>query len=76
MAFADVDFQGFMELTRDPEYIRSLAIEADNLQGYLFPNTYRISWKAEPSDVIAMMVETFFDNVGDDFRERAAGGIG
>ena len=52
------------KLTADPEPIRDLAPEATNLEGYLFPDTYKFSPGAQPRTIANAMVENFRKHFG------------
>ncbi len=45
------------QLARDAEFIASLGIEADSLEGYLFPETYRFVPGTSETTLLRMMVE-------------------
>jgi UPF0755 protein len=47
----------FLRLGRDPEFIHSLGIQAESLEGYLFPETYHFARGAKPKDVLRTMAE-------------------
>ena len=50
----------FLALTRDMDFIRGLGIEATNLEGYLFPETYTLTLQdAQAPVLIEMMVARF-----------------
>ena len=50
----------FLGLVKDGAFIRQLGIEADSLEGYLFPETYTlVRNEADEAAVIRMMVERF-----------------
>ncbi len=49
----------FLEAARDPQMARSLGIEADNLEGYLFPDTYYFPRGLDSATIIATMVKQF-----------------
>ena len=49
----------FMALVRDPAFIAELGIEADSLEGYLFPETYRWARGLPLREQIKDMVEQF-----------------
>lgn len=50
----------FLALARDSSFIRGLGIEADSLEGYLFPETYTlIRDEVSEERVLRMMVERF-----------------
>lgn len=57
-----VDPQRFVELTKDQEFIHSLGLELESIEGYLFPDTYMLT-RGEVSEesVITMMVGRFFE---------------
>ena len=38
-----IDSLRFLELVRDPDFIRSLGIDQPSLEGYLFPDTYLLT---------------------------------
>jgi UPF0755 protein len=46
-------------LARDPAYARTLDVEADSLEGYLFPETYRFRSDTEPAQVLEQMAAEF-----------------
>jgi UPF0755 protein len=46
-------------LGRDPEFTRSLGVEAPNLEGYLYPETYRFRRGEAPASVLEHMVRQF-----------------
>ncbi len=53
------DEENFIRQTRDEDLIRSLGIPADNLEGYLFPETYYFSKFTEEKTIIQKMIDTF-----------------
>jgi UPF0755 protein len=64
------DAEEFLKLTKDGEFIALLGIEAPTLEGYLFPDTYRVSKGAGEREIVTMMVRRFFE-VFDEEREKA-----
>ena len=68
----EVDSARFMQLTRDPHFIKNLGIIAESLEGFLFPDTYNFYWGIEPESVITTMVNEFNKNFTDSLRVRAA----
>jgi UPF0755 protein len=67
------DKEAIVRLTREPQFIRSLGIEANSLEGYLFPSTYYIARKTAPDEMIRMMVRAFQQVYTQEFEERAKG---
>lgn len=49
----------FIRLARDGAFVRSLGIEADSLEGYLFPDTYLIPKNASVEQILRWQVERF-----------------
>jgi len=50
----------FLQLCEDENFIAGLGIDAETLEGYLFPETYRVSSNTTPEELIRMMVKTFW----------------
>lgn len=66
----DADSSRFMELCRDTAFIRSLGIQAPDLEGYLLPDTYAFHWQTDERSVIRDMVGAFHAFYGDSFATR------
>jgi UPF0755 protein len=49
----------FVRLARDPAFARSAGVEADSLEGYLFPDTYLVPKNATTEQILKLMVERF-----------------
>ncbi len=56
----DLDAEKLLRLTSDPPFCRKVGVDAESLEGYLFPETYRFSVEMEEAGVIEMMVKRFF----------------
>ncbi len=52
-----IDTVKFLRLVNDETFTRSLGVNATNLEGYLFPNTYAFNWRADEEDVIKRLVQ-------------------
>lgn len=61
----------FMELVTDKAYCRRLGIDAPDLEGYLFPNTYRFHLDPTPEEIIETMVSEFSKAIDDSLKDRA-----
>ncbi len=60
IAAADLESeQAFLVAARDSETAQSLGIEADTLEGYLFPDTYYFPRGLDSTTIIATMVKQF-----------------
>lgn len=49
----------FLALCRDRDFIGGLGLETDNLEGYLFPNTYNFPKGTSLKSIIKTMTDTF-----------------
>ena len=56
----DLDETKLSNLASDGALCRQLGVQADNLEGYLFPETYQISLTMDEKSVIEMLVGHFF----------------
>jgi UPF0755 protein len=65
------DKEVVVKLSREPQFIRSLEIQANSLEGYLFPSTYYIARKTAPEEIIRMMVRAFQQTYTQEFEQRA-----
>jgi UPF0755 protein len=54
-----IDSEKFIEVATDSQFTKNLNISASNLEGYLFPNTYRLHWGMDPARLTRMMVNEF-----------------
>ena len=59
-----VDRDEFLRFTTDKDFIASLGIEAPTLEGYLFPDTYRVNRSMREPQIITLMVTRFLDVLG------------
>src|SRR5574341_1300932 len=65
------DPQEFISLTRNKEYVRSLGVEADTLEGYLFPDTYFLPKGIKLQDIAKRMVQRYKEVFSESYRTRA-----
>jgi len=57
-----VDYQVFRNKVHDPETAADFGIQAENLEGYLFPDTYYLSrGQQNEAEIIRMMVDKHFE---------------
>lgn len=61
----------FLETAADPQLIRQLGLQADSLEGYLFPDTYYFPRNAATRDIITAMVRRFQSLIPDSWQSRA-----
>ena len=67
----ELDGDTLTRLASDPAFCRALGVEADNLEGYLFPETYRFSLMMDEEQALRTMVEHFFTVFDRAMRARA-----
>ena len=57
------DPESFLHHTRDKSLIQSLGISAENLEGYLFPETYHFNKHSPELKIVQKMVATFKEQI-------------
>jgi UPF0755 protein len=60
----------FLRLVKDREFVASLGIKAETLEGYLYPDTYKFPRPIEAREVLMAMVEQLRQVVGPDLLAR------
>ena len=65
------DPEALINLAHDRDFIRSLAIEATSLEGYLFPNTYKFARHTKPKEVLREMVRGLRSVFTPELQQRA-----
>ncbi len=65
------DRQQLLALANDPEFLRSLGVEADSLEGYLFPETYRFTPGIGAKALLQMMVNQLRANLSAELLAKA-----
>lgn len=63
-----ISADGFMKKVMDPNFTHELGIAANNLEGYLFPDSYDLLENDSPEYVIHRMVGRFKELVNDSIR--------
>ncbi|MDJ0853066.1 MAG: endolytic transglycosylase MltG [Myxococcota bacterium] len=66
-----VDRDAFLAVARDPASATAFGVEGDTLEGYLFPETYRLPRGIGARELARVMVDQFL-GVWAEIRERAA----
>jgi len=67
----EADSLQFKNLVNDTAFIKSLGIDAANLEGYLFPETYYFPWGISEEEIIKNMVGEFNKVFNDSLRMKA-----
>lgn len=65
------DPKDFITVATDKKLARELGIDADRLEGYLFPDTYYLPKGITVTDIAKRMVQRYKDVFTDDLRKRA-----
>jgi len=60
----------FKKLLIDKEFISSLEVPTDNLEGYIYPATYSFTKKITPRQAIKEAVDTFWEHLPSDYEEQ------
>jgi UPF0755 protein len=66
-----VDEKEFMMLATNRSFLASLDIEADSIEGYLYPNIYRFDQSMTAKEIIRIIVGQFWREVTPEMRKRA-----
>ncbi|MCP4633352.1 MAG: endolytic transglycosylase MltG [candidate division Zixibacteria bacterium] len=66
-----VDSLEFIRTCENRTILDAFKIKADNLEGYLFPDTYHFYYSAEAPTIVRSMVERFFSVFDDSLRGQA-----
>ena len=64
------DREEFLRLAKDREFIVSLGIKAETLEGYLYPNTYKFPRPVKAREVLVAMVEQLRQEIGPELLAR------
>ena len=65
------DREAFLQATEDPAFLRTLSLPHNNLEGYLFPDTYHFTRHMTPEMMIKAMVSRLKQTVSDEYETRA-----
>jgi UPF0755 protein len=66
------DKDEFKDLTIDKDFLSSYTIDAPSLEGYLFPDTYKIPKGMDPEDAVGIMINKMREKYSDKLKERAS----
>lgn len=67
-----VDRQTFRKIAGDSDFLKSFNIDAPSIEGYLFPDTYKMPKGIEPENALAMMINSMRAKYSAKLGERAA----
>jgi UPF0755 protein len=60
----------FIKLAHDPEFLDSYSIESKSIEGYIFPDTYRIPKGISPKEVLGSMIDKMREKFSFDILTR------
>jgi UPF0755 protein len=66
-----IDEKIFFKLTKDKEFLSSVGIKADSVEGYLFPDTYFLDRSMSTRQIMKIMVSEFWKKVNPEMLKRA-----
>jgi UPF0755 protein len=69
--FKLIDKKVFFELASDEDFLKSLNIKADSIEGYLFPETYFFDRSMSTRQIMKIMVSQFWKKVTPEMIKRA-----
>jgi UPF0755 protein len=70
-AFKLINEKEFAKLATDRSFLDSLYIEADSIEGYLYPDTYRLDRSMTTREILRILVGKFWKEVTPEMRKRA-----
>lgn len=65
-----IRYETFIDLSTDEELLESNNIHAPNIEGYLFPDTYRLPKGASPEYIIGIMINKLRKEYSGNLKER------
>jgi UPF0755 protein len=66
-----IDEDDFLELAGDEGFLKSLNIQADSIEGYLFPDTYFFDRSMSTRQIMKIMVSQFWKKITPEMIKRA-----
>ena len=70
-AFKLINEKEFATLAADRSFLASLDIEADSIEGYLYPDTYRFDQSMTIQEILRILVGKFWKEVTPEMQKRA-----
>ena len=58
-----VSREKFLRAAKNPEFIRSMGIQAERIEGYLYPDTYKFEPQMTEREIISIMVKNFLQKI-------------
>jgi len=67
-----VSEETFLKLAFDHNFVKTLNIPGKTMEGFLYPETYRLDRSMGPKEIIRIMNQEFWERFTPDMRQRAA----
>jgi len=67
-----VSEETFLKLAFDQNFVKTLNIPGKTMEGFLYPETYRLDRSMGPKEIIRIMNQEFWERFTPDMRQRAA----
>lgn len=67
-----IEADRFMALVLDPQFAEGLGLPGDSLEGYLFPDTYRLTRGMGEEEILRLMVNRFRQALPEEFEAQIA----
>jgi len=67
-----INIKDFMQLSSDEDFLALYNIDAPTLEGYLFPDTYKIPKGMDPEDAIGMMINKMREKYSGELTARTS----
>ncbi len=71
ISFQLIDEKAFWNLASDTSFLRSLGIQSNAIEGYLYPDTYFFDRTMSTRDIMKIMVDRFWKAMTPEMRKRA-----
>jgi UPF0755 protein len=68
---AGVDSVAMLKAIHDPDLVKALQVPVDNVEGYLYPDTYLVPFGSDAGDIVVQMLTKFHAVWTPDFENRA-----
>ncbi len=68
--YKNFDAKAFLSFVTDPEFIKTVGIDAPTLEGYLYPSTYYFAPGMKEDELVRLMVGTFQMKVETELKDK------
>jgi UPF0755 protein len=71
----EIDSSRIMALVHDSSFVASLGIDAPSLEGYLYPETYRLTFGLRAEQILQLLVQQFRAHIPDSLRRGSSASL-